>query len=70
MINLDDIPIGRTVTLTADDMEKWLRAHHPHMDCPFFFGTNMLRAAKAAGLNVDSLIADGIIAETQRIPTK
>jgi hypothetical protein len=67
---LDDIPVASTVTLTTDDIDQWLRAHRPQMDGPFFYSPNMLRMAKHVGLDVDRLKADGIIAETARIPTK
>ena len=50
-------------------MDLYLRQCRQRMSCPFVFSRNILNAAKKAGLDVDKLKADGVLVETQRIPT-
>ena len=54
--------------LTPEQMDRYLRSLTRQTGAPTFYGRNILRAAKAVGLDVEKLIADGVIAETQRIP--
>ncbi len=50
-------------------LDAWLRVHASKQKAPFMFSSNMLKQAAARGLDVKRLKADGVLAETKRIPT-
>lgn len=54
--------------MSPKDLDFWFRQMRTKMTGPFVFGRIMLKAAKHQGLNVDKLIADGILIEQPRIP--
>jgi hypothetical protein len=54
--------------LSPEQVDRYLCSINAQTGSPIFYGRNVLRAAKDAGLDVDKLKADGVIAETQRIP--
>jgi len=55
--------------ISPADMDAWLRATRPRMQHPFIYSSAVLDHARKAGLDVDKLIADGVVTQTAKVPT-